>query len=38
MCSKDKKQKKAKPGRYQCEKCGIVRKKKGPLCKPRKIK
>ncbi len=29
---------KAKPGRYRCKKCGGVSKKKGHVCKPKKIK
>ena len=36
-CSKGKKSKKEKNGRYQCEKCGVVRDKKKELCRPRKI-
>jgi hypothetical protein len=29
---------KRKPGRFQCKACGAVARKKGALCKPRKIK
>ena len=37
-CLKGKKRCKAKPGNYACAKCGAVCKKKGRLCKPKKIK
>ena len=37
-CKKDKGgTKKPKPGRFECEKCGQVGKKKKKLCKPQKI-
>lgn len=29
---------KPKPGRYRCKQCGAVSKKKGHVCKPKKIK
>ena len=37
-CLKGKSEDKAKPGRYKCAKCGAVAKKKGHLCKPKKIR
>jgi hypothetical protein len=39
-CKKDQPRKKAKPGRYRCEDCGAVvkKKKKKDLCEPKKIK
>ncbi len=38
-CSKEKKNKvKAKPGNFQCKKCGAVSDKKKKLCKAEKIK
>ena len=37
-CLKGKPEAKAKPGRFKCKKCGAVSKKKGHLCKPKKIK
>lgn len=37
-CCKGKSEAKAKPGRFRCKKCKAVSKKKGRLCKPRKIK
>jgi hypothetical protein len=37
-CKKGKSKSKAKPGRYECGKCGAVAKKKSKLCKPCKIK
>jgi hypothetical protein len=37
-CLKGKSANKPKPGRYICEKCKAVSKKKSPLCKPKKIK
>jgi len=37
-CLKGKSKSKPKPGRFECKKCGAVAKKKGKLCKPRKIK
>ena len=37
-CRKGQSEHKPKPGRYQCGKCGAVSKKKGHLCKPKKIK
>jgi hypothetical protein len=38
MCLKGKKVAKEKPGNYRCKKCNAVAKKKGKLCKPKKIK
>ena len=35
---KGKKQAKAKKGNFLCKNCGAVAKKKGRLCKPKKIK
>lgn len=37
QCLKGKSEHKHKPGRYQCRNCDAVSKKKGHLCKPRKI-
>lgn len=37
-CLKGKNEHKPKPGRYRCEKCEAVSKKKDRLCKPKKIK
>ena len=37
-CSRDKKKKEPKKGRYLCKNCGQVRKKKRKLCEPRKVK
>ena len=37
-CSKDKKRKKPKKGRYVCKACGQARKNKHKLCEPTKIK
>jgi hypothetical protein len=37
-CQKGKSKQKAKHGRHKCGKCGAVSKKKGDLCKPKKIK
>jgi len=37
-CLKGKSEAKRKPGRYTCDKCGAVTKKKKHLCKPKKIK
>jgi hypothetical protein len=37
-CRKGKSEHKPKPGRHQCTRCGAVSKKKGHLCKPKKIK
>ena len=36
-CSRDKPTKKKKPGRYVCEKCGVVQKKKKKVCEPTKL-
>ena len=36
-CSKDKPSKKKKPGRFACEKCGAIQKKKKKVCKPVKV-
>lgn len=36
-CLKGKSESKEKPGRYRCKKCGAVSKKKGRLCKAKKI-
>ena len=38
MCVKGKKDAKKKLGHFRCGKCGAVAKKKGKLCKPKKIK
>ena len=37
-CLKGKSENKPKPGRYVCSKCKAVTKKKGHVCKPKKIK
>ena len=37
-CQKDKPRKKPTPGKFECNKCGAVSKKKDKLCKPKKIK
>lgn len=37
-CGKDHEKLKAKPGRFQCKKCGRVAKKKDKVCKPKKIR
>ena len=37
-CLKGKKEKKSKDARYECKKCGGVSKKKGKICKPKKLK
>ena len=37
-CSRDKKKKEPKKGRYLCKNCGQVRKKKDKLCEPKKVK
>ena len=37
-CRKGQSEHKPKPGRYTCARCGAVSKKKGHLCKPKKIK
>jgi hypothetical protein len=37
-CLKGKSKAKPKPGAYKCEKCEAVSKKKGDLCKAKKIK
>jgi transcription initiation factor TFIIIB Brf1 subunit/transcription initiation factor TFIIB len=37
-CLKGKSKTKAKPGNYECKKCGAVVKIKGKVCKPSKIK
>jgi len=37
-CLKGKSKTKPKPGAYLCEKCDAVSKKKGDLCKAKKIK
>ncbi|MFH1920626.1 MAG: hypothetical protein ABIP48_12155 [Planctomycetota bacterium] len=37
-CKKGKSGVKPKPGRYRCERCDAVSKKKKHLCKPKKIK
>jgi hypothetical protein len=36
-CQKNKPHKPPKPGKFQCRKCGAVKKKKNKLCKPEKI-
>jgi len=38
MCLKGKKLAKDKPGNFRCKDCGAIAKKKGKLCKPKKIK
>lgn len=37
-CLKGKSKTKPKPGAYECPKCGAVVKKKGDVCKAKKIK
>ncbi len=37
-CSKGKPPKKKKPGRFECEKCGTVQKKKKKVCEPAEVK
>lgn len=37
-CLKGKSEQKEKPGRFKCEKCKAISKKKSRLCKPKKIK
>ncbi len=37
-CSRDKKKKEPKKGRYLCKNCGQVRKNKDKLCEPKKVK
>jgi hypothetical protein len=37
-CRKGESEHKHKPGRYKCSRCAAVSKKKGHLCKPKKIK
>lgn len=37
-CQKGKSTHKKKSGNFECKKCGAVVKKKGKLCKPKKIK
>ncbi|MHC4883643.1 MAG: hypothetical protein ACYTGH_01015 [Planctomycetota bacterium] len=37
-CLKGKDENKPKKGSFKCEKCGAASKKKGHLCKPKKIK
>ncbi len=37
-CRKGKSEKKPKGGRFKCKKCGAVSKKKGGICKPKKLK
>ncbi len=37
-CHKDKPSKKPKAGRFRCEECGTVQKKKSKVCSPKKIK
>ncbi|MEX2113165.1 MAG: hypothetical protein WD845_08270 [Pirellulales bacterium] len=37
-CQRGKPSLEPKPGRFKCEDCGVVRKKKGKLCAPKKIK
>jgi hypothetical protein len=36
-CSKGKKSKKPKSGRYECKKCGVVMSRKKDVCKAKKI-
>ena len=38
MCLKGESEHNPKPGRYRCKNCGAVSKKKGRICKPKKIK
>jgi len=37
-CLKGRKTAKPKSGDYECKKCGATAKKKGKLCKPKKIR
>ena len=37
-CLKGKKKASKEPGNFVCKKCGALHKKKGKLCKPKKIK
>jgi len=37
-CRKGKSKAKAKPGRFRCEDCGAVVKKKSDVCEPKKVK
>jgi len=37
-CRKGKSKVKAKPGRFRCEDCGAVVKKKSAVCDPKKVK
>ncbi|MFC1597598.1 hypothetical protein ACFL5Q_06645 [Planctomycetota bacterium] len=37
-CRRRDSEKKRKPGRFECENCGAVSKKKKHLCEPKKIK
>jgi len=37
-CKKGKSSEPKKPGNFECKKCGVVAKKKGKICKPKKIK
>lgn len=37
-CRKGKSKVKPKPGRYRCEDCGAVVKKKAGVCEPKKVK
>jgi len=38
VCLSGESEHKAKPGRYRCRRCGAVSKKKGHVCKPKRIK
>jgi hypothetical protein len=38
MCLKGKKEAKTRPGNFRCKNCCAVTKKKGRLCKAKKIK
>jgi len=37
-CLKGKSENKLKKGRFRCDRCGAVSKKKSHLCKPKKIR
>lgn len=37
-CLKGKSKAKPKPGRFRCEDCGAVVKKKSDVCEPKKVK
>ena len=37
-CLKGKEEAKHKPGNFECKNCGAISKKKGRVCKPKKIK